>query len=771
MSDPRKIALGQLADYDPAWTGLGESDRSSIPIGNGEVCANVWVESDGIHMYASRSDAISELDRTLKLGEFILSFAPNPFADSDVRQHLSLRDGCINVRATHGDRQLVVSVFVDADSHAILFRTTSSHPVEACLESRSWRTQANDLVQVAGNIWGDEDRSLAPDLAALTESADIVTPLPQGVLVYHRNDGSIVPELARIHNVLEMLAELPDLISNRVFGTYSGASQPVRVEGNCVRSAPVRAIDLRVATFSTQSQTVDDIIQSVEMDVWDGAAAQARTFCHWSAFWSKSWIFVSGDTPARGRMTPVVEDAAASNVLPTADPFVGSQITRAYVLTKWMHACGLGGSLPMLYNGALFTTMPGAGRHLSLDAFGVAFTAAPSGRPTLGLNPDERSWTTEHLWQNLRLHYYSVLARGEVDALLPLFTYFHRFWRLNRFRARRHHHAAGQWSTEMTLSCGLQSPAIYGLDRHGLDDIDVTNRWGGSINLSPGLELCKLMMDYWRFTGDDAFLADEIIPYARDLIDFARSRYAAPGRGRLQFGPLNSLETYFDTINPIAVVAGYHRLVSDLHDVPESFRGEIPALDAFEGSLPNLPTEPDGQSLAPATAYTAERQNVESPELYAIFPFDLRGEVSDAMLQQTWDKCRRVSGAFRPATLGEPVGTPSFAGWQYLAPTAVLLGRIAEAIEALTENCSLGNPGFSFPAMWGPIYDAVPDVDHGANILNTLHLLVEECITNPQARSKLPAEWVIDFQVFSPTGDVRTGRVEAGAITFIEGAT
>ncbi|MGP2478136.1 hypothetical protein, partial [Listeria monocytogenes] len=88
------------------------------------------------------------------------------------------------------------------------------------------------------------------------------------------------------------------------------------------------------------------------------------------------------------------------------------------------------------------------------------FASAAMNEPTPELNPDERTWSVEHLWQNLRLPYYSVLGRGEAQALMPVFDYYRSFEEVNRARARRHHHADGQWSTEMTLSCGLQSPAV-----------------------------------------------------------------------------------------------------------------------------------------------------------------------------------------------------------------------------------------------------------------------------------------------------------------------
>lgn len=112
-----------------------------------------------------------------------------------------------------------------------------------------------------------------------------------------------------------------------------------------------------------------------------------------------------------------------------------SAITRAYTLTRYMFACCNRGAFPVLYTGMLFNLMPGAGEHLSFWTFARGYTSQP-GEPTLELNPDERSWCTEHLWQNLRHPFHSLLLRGETEAMQVLFRYMRRFWDLNRARRR-----------------------------------------------------------------------------------------------------------------------------------------------------------------------------------------------------------------------------------------------------------------------------------------------------------------------------------------------
>ena len=753
--------------YDPMFIGAGGSDRASIPLGNGEVCANVWVEEDGVHIYLARSDALTELDRTVKLGEFVVSLDPNPFLRPEVvTQRLRLRKGTLEITAMLDDAPLRISVFIDVKSDAAFVRLHSPKQIDLSVDVHSWRTAPNHAVESAGMFWGDEDRSREPQLAAIAESADIVESISGGIAMHHTNLESIVPGLAKLHGLSEVLHVIPDLILNRTFGSFLSSNRPSEVIGTRMTVRMANDVDVRIATFSSQTISIDQLLEEAQMS-WDGGDSEAATTAFWESYWRRSWVFFTGDEGRSAETTAQVAKAASQNRLPTPVPFKGSPITRAYILTKWMTACATRGAMPILYNGSLFTTMPGAGEHLVLASFGTAFTSEPKSISTLDLNPDERSWTIEHLWQNLRLPYYSLLARGEAEGLLPLFSYFRRFWDLDKARARLHHGAAGQWSTEMTLSCGLQSPGIYGVDRRGLEPGSTRNRWGGAINLSPGLELCKLMFDFWRFTKDTEFLVNEIVPYAMDLLDFARSRYFAPESGRLEFAPLNSLETYFDTVNPVAIVSGYHRLVRDLLDLPTMHLSRRDAVIEFQKFLPPLPTETDENgnlTIVPAETYVPTRMNVESPELYSIFPFDLRAQLDRTLLQTTWTKCLQTSGAFRARVIGEELGKPSYAGWQYLAPTAAMLGRVEECLEALANNAALTNPGFAFPAMWGPVYDAVPDVDHGANILNSVHSLIAELIANPELVSILPDAMSIEFRVFGTDGLPIQGRIGSGTL-------
>ena len=64
-----------------------------MPIGNGEIGANVWVEENGdLLFYLSKTDAWSENGRLLKLGKVRVALAPNPLQQGGTfRQTLDCR--------------------------------------------------------------------------------------------------------------------------------------------------------------------------------------------------------------------------------------------------------------------------------------------------------------------------------------------------------------------------------------------------------------------------------------------------------------------------------------------------------------------------------------------------------------------------------------------------------------------------------------------------------------------------------------------------------
>jgi alpha-L-fucosidase 2 len=72
-----------IAGNDVVWMTLGTNENDSMPIGNGDVTANVWTEQNGsIVLLIAKTDAWSENGQLLKLGRVRVDLDPNPFKSS-----------------------------------------------------------------------------------------------------------------------------------------------------------------------------------------------------------------------------------------------------------------------------------------------------------------------------------------------------------------------------------------------------------------------------------------------------------------------------------------------------------------------------------------------------------------------------------------------------------------------------------------------------------------------------------------------------------------
>jgi hypothetical protein len=128
-----------------------------------------------------------------------------------------------------------------------------------------------------------------------------------------------------------------------------------------------------------------------------------------------------------------------------------------------------------------------------------------------------------------------------------------------------------------------------------------------------------------------------------------------------------------------------------------------------------------------------------------------------------------VAGSMRAFEFGWTPHEPSYSGWQQHGMAAATLGLDESAREIVTGNSRLSNPGCRFPAMWGPIYDAVPDIDHGANILNTLQLMAfqaegDRILVLPA----WPEGWDVSFRFLAPRDTTVTCVYRGGKLETLE---
>ncbi|MCC7475782.1 MAG: hypothetical protein IT425_10320 [Pirellulales bacterium] len=695
----------ELAANNVVWTTPSRDPAGSMPIGNGEVGLNVWVESDGDLLFTiSRTDAWSECNRLLKLGRVRVQLSPNPFvAGQPFRQELTLREGQIVVQA--GDARL--TVFVDALAPVVYVTGQSQTPRSITATFESWRTEKRVLK-------GDELKSSwtmlnAPDEIEVWESADVVTNSPaNAVLAYHRNAYSVVPLTIQHQGLASLGNAVRDPLVHRTFGSRLAGTGLVANGASSLRSnKPLKTFDLTIATHTAQRDSLAEWERELPTPV-PVADALRRTEAWWSDFWDRSWINVTGDAEQGG---------------------IAADVSRGYALQRWITACGGRGAYPIKFNGSIFTVEP-------------KFSGGPA------FNADWREWGDCYWWQNTRIPYFAMIARGDFDQLDPLFRLHRNVLPLCEGRARLYYQAEGVYFPETMTIFGTYSNQNYGWNREGHKPNEVLSPWW-QYAWQQGLELTALMLDYYEHTQNEKFLHEELIPMANSVLRYYDSRFSRDDRGKLVISPTQAVETYWiDVVNDTPSVAGLTNVCERLTRLPASAEDHA-FWRKMQAATPDVPVR--GGRIQPAERFNPKRTNVENPELYALWPF-------------------RVFGVGRPEL---PIAIETFRnrpekasiGWQYDGQCAAIAGLADESQRILVGKVGNSNQAFRFPAMWGPNYDWLPDQDHGGNIMLTLQSMVLQ--TDGDKIFLLPAwpkAWNVSFKLHAPRQTVVEGVFRDGKL-------
>ena len=306
----------------------------------------------------------------------------------------------------------------------------------------------------------------------------------------------------------------------------------------------------------------------------------------------------------KGRMSLYLngQPVAEERLPDTDDSFVVSQ---KYALQRFINACAGRGHYPIKFNGSLFT-IPYAGR--------------PG-------DADYRRWGPGYWWQNTRLPYISMCASGDFDMMRPLFhMYVDQLMPLHKYRTRRYLDHDGAFIPECIYFWGDIFSETYGWTpcEKRTDKLQESryHKW----EWVSGPELVWMLLDYYEYTQDESFLRDKVLPTAHEVITFFDEQYAVGADGKMVMHPAQACETWWDCTNPMPEIAGLHATVGRLLDLPTRLTStrQRAAWQEFQKKIPALPTcETDGvQMLAPADQYTM-KHNIETPELYAVFPFRL----------------------------------------------------------------------------------------------------------------------------------------------------
>ncbi len=669
--------LGPLLDgCNVSWNIPGPSSQQSMPVGNGDIGLNVWVEPSGdLGFYIGKTDSWGEQNQgprgLMKVGGGHIAITPGPLASgASFAQVLHLHEGEIDIREGDGDGEVDLRVWVDANHPAIRIEMTSGKPVSCRVTLDDWRKE------------------------------DIVKTLPNQanqIVWYHRNpsDSKVDPHLA-----------------NLTFGAVmSGEGLVGRDQRTLESSTPTTSQLVTIVPLTAVTDTPEQWLSRLgalmaEVDALDLEQTRLAHRQWWDAFWHRSWIFATG-------------------------PQEADEVTRGYVLQRFITACAGRGAYPIKFNGSIFVVDDPFRTNKTGDATPV--------------DADYRDWGGQYWFQNTRALYWPRLEAGDFDEMMPLFKMYEAMMKANEPVVRAYYGHGGSCFAEVT-------PFWGGLKYAGPE---MPENWN-DLYFTDILDLGMMMLDYVEYTGDTQFEKETAIPMISAGLTFFNEHFYPGPDGKLLLDPDNAIEMYWKASNPAPDIAGLHAILARMIALPDDLvdAATRDEWQKMESILPDLPTGVvNGKKvLLPYEGpQTMKMRNTENPELYAIYPFRLYGlERPDLDLAIQTFYARKCKG--KGCWVQDPI-------------QAAMLGLTDIAKEYVHFNFLRTDPHLKFPAFWAHGNDYMPDEDNGGNGENGL----QQMLLQPVGRKLLlfpawPKDWNAEFKLNAPFQTTVQGRVVDGKL-------
>ena len=737
---------GDYIPEDYVWTSPSKNSSESMPCGGHSVGMNVWVENGDVLFYVSRSGMFDENNTLLKAGRFRLHLSSAPFADGkkDFKQILRLDDGAIYIKAEGTE----IRLWADVYTPIIYMEVSSAHKTDALLSYESWRYKDRPLTkaecQQCSYKW-----VLPKDCMTFK---DTMEPGKDVLTFFHKNKQETVFDFTVNR---ENLDEIKDKLYNPIGGLTSGGRmyapgfRYVGTTDGVYASTDYRAWNYEASSLKNATISIDLDINRKD-NIPTAKESRRRSARWWHGYWQRSFIKAEGEAKV---------------------------LARNYELFRYMLGCNAYGEWPSKFNGGLFTFDP-----VYVDGK-CPFT------------PDYRKWGGGTMTaQNQRLVYWPMLKSGDTDMMAAQFDTYLRLLPTAVARTQHYWGHDGASFCEQLENFGLPNPAEYGKHKPGDDYGMERNAWL-EYQWDTALEFCSMILQANAYTGMDISKYEPLVYQCLKFFD-EHYRYLAKkrgvkevdGDGKLILFPSSGCETFKQAYNPSSVIAALQVVNKQFGEyIKKKYAAEAPrnsASDASEPasadshsslafppaaercffilhsslskSLPDIPLRTiDGDTcIAPAIVWTRV-QNVESPQLYPVYPWRIYG-MGRPGLQTA-----------RNTYLKDPhtIEMRSSKGWKQDNIWAACLGLTDEAVRLIKEK--LADGPYRFPAFWDPGYDWAPDCNKGgASMIGLQEMLLQETPDGePILFPAWPKEWNASFRLHATGGRTIEAEIKNGEIT------
>lgn len=712
-------------DYVPepyVWHSMSQNSSESMPCGGHDIGMNVWVENGDLLFYACQSGWFDENNTLLKAGRFRLHFS-QPFSNDGFSQTLDLYNGCIIVK----DKFHEVKLWADVYQPLVSMQIVKGNGNDAVFSYETWRYKdrqvTKDECQQTSWKW-----NIPKDCKTF---ADSVQADRHSLSFWHKNRSETVFDFTVNKEGLDSVKHflynpigdlrmegkisVPDFtFQDCTYGLY--ASTDYKAYNYTARRLKKALITISLSTKEKADgvPTPSSASATVPDDFVIGKPKGATSQSWWHAFWQRSWIKTTA---------PEARD-----------------MVRNYELFRFMLACNAYGRWPSKFNGGLFTFDP------VYEDEKTPFT------------PDYRRWGGGTMTaQNQRLVYWAMLKSGDIDMMVSQFDTYLRMLPTAILRTQCYWHHEGASFCEQIENFGLPNPAEYGKHKPGEDMGNERNAWL-EYQWDTALEFCQMILEAKRYYDANAdqyqktgftFDIAKYEPLIENCLTFfdRHYRFLAKQRGvkdsdengKLILYPSSGCETFKMAYNPSSVVAALKTVSLSYFN----YKNDSTYYRLYQ-SIPDIPVK-DGM-IQPAVVW-ARVQNVETPQLYPVFPWRMYG-VWQAESENGKDSLQTARNTYLLDAHAQKMR--SIEGWKQDNIWAACLGLTEEAAKL---NCEkFANGPYRFPAFWNKGFDWSPDLNRGgAAMIGLQEMLLQE---SPDGKSitkpAWPQNWNIEFKLWKP---------------------
>ncbi|MFV1967934.1 MAG: DUF5703 domain-containing protein [Pirellulaceae bacterium] len=589
-------AEGLVSRNDVLYTSPSVEPWEAMPVGGGDLSAMVRCDGENLHLHLTKSDAwgfqappdaplgtrffnnVSPGHIRIALGEVTQKLAAKRF-----RQRLDLYRGQIVVTLGEGDEAVQLLIWGHPYREVLIVEVSDPHPEASTLgiELSEWRdAMAVDITDSVLVAWETHTRPARPHLATsgMEEYFTKETDPLLGRVTAVAADVPGVNALKERVNERTATITLPDDRPETFHLLIACAVTP--------KAGPNPLNDVQRELDAARQIPFDRLRD--EHEVW------------WRAYWGKSFLRLeSPDSMAQWS-------------------------TASYYVHLYTLGCVNRGPVPAKWDG-------GAGL----------------------MRGDDRTWGLAEWVQEIRFTYLPLYAANRLGMAKGFSDHYTRMLPYLREQTKSMWGLPGLWIPETVLPWGgvedwvLREGDVHRKEFAPWDPANASygrfhhyNRYVGFL-FTCASEVCWNYFAYYRYSGDEDYLASEAYPIIRDVAEFLSHLLCKGDDERYHLDPANGLETWWMVRDPADAMDGIRWQFTTFIQLSELYQRDGDLRERCRAQLKALPDPPLGvwrtdgtvdtsiDAYAPAVrAGTRDRhRNFENPALYRLFPFGLSGGI------------------------------------------------------------------------------------------------------------------------------------------------